>query len=52
MRDMIDVDSWQFGLVPGRGTTKYMYIAANKPLYFAFVDVEKACGRVSRKVLW
>ena len=53
----------QFGFVPGCGTTdaifiirqlqeKYMYIAANKPLYFAFVDLEKAFDQVPRKVLW
>ena len=28
------------------------YIAANKPLYFTFVDLEKAFNRVPRKVLW
>ena len=51
----------QFGFVPGRGTTDAIfiipqlqekYIAANKPLYFAFVDLEKAFDRVPRKVLW
>ena len=51
----------QFGFVPGHGTTDAIfiicqlqekYIAANKPLYFAFVDLEKAFNRVPRKVLW
>ena len=51
----------QFGFVPGRGTTDAIsiirqlqekYIIANKPLYFAFVDLEKAFDRVPRKVLW
>ena len=57
----MDIDTMQFGFVPGRGTTDAIiiicqlqekYIAANKPLYFAFVDLEKAFNQVSRKVLW
>jgi hypothetical protein len=28
------------------------HCAANKPLYIAFVDLEKAFNRVPRKVLW
>ena len=51
----------QFAFVPGKGTTDAIfivrqlqekYIAANKRLYFAFVDLEKAFDRVPRKVLW
>ena len=51
----------QFGFVPGRGTTDAIiifrqllekYIVAKKPLYFAFMDLEKAFDRVLRKVLW
>ena len=61
IREMVDIDAMQFGIVPGRGTTDAIfiicqsqekYIAANKPLYFAFVDLEKAFDRVPRKVLW
>ena len=61
IREMVDIDAMQFGFVPGRGTTDAIfiicqlqekYIAANKPLYFAFVDLEKAFDRVPRKVLW
>ena len=61
VRAMIDIDSWQFGLVPGQDNTNAVFItrllqekhiAANKPLYLAFVGVEKACGRESGKVLW
>ena len=58
---MVDIDEMQFVFVPGRGTTDAIfivrqlqekYIAAKKPLYFAFVDLEKAFDRVPRKVLW
>ena len=51
----------QFGLVPGQGTSYAIFIirqlqekhfAANKPLYLAFVDLEKSFYRVPRKVLW
>ena len=61
IREMVDIDAMQFGSVPGRGTTdatfiipqlQEKYIAANKPLNFAFVDLEKAFDRVPRKVLW
>ena len=61
IQEMVDIDAMQFGFVLGRGTTDAIfiirqlqekYIAANKPLYFAFVDLEKAFDRVPRKVLW
>ena len=51
----------QFGFVPGRGTTDTIfvvrqlqekYLAANKRLYMAFVDLEKAFDRVPQKVIW
>ena len=47
--------------MPGRGTTDAIFIACQmqekfialkKPLYFAFVDLEKAFDRVPRAVLW
>ncbi|XP_035665616.1 uncharacterized protein LOC118408864, partial [Branchiostoma floridae] len=61
IRKMVNIDDLQFAFVPGRGTTDAIFIvrqlqekfiAANKPLYFAFVDLEKAFDRVPRRVLW
>ena len=67
IREMITIDEMQFAFVPGRGTTDAIYIirqlqekflpmqdlnGANRTLYFAFVDLEKAFDRVPRKVLW
>ena len=61
VRGMVDKNKLQFGFVPGRGTTDAIFIArqlqekyraAKKPLYFAFVDLEKAFDRVPREVLW
>ena len=51
----------QFGFMPGRGTTDAIFILRQLqekhldrklPLYFAFVDLEKAFDRVPRKVIW
>ena len=51
----------QCGFMSGRGTTDAIFIvrqlqekhlAANKPLYMAFIDLEKAFGRVPRDVIW
>ena len=60
IRKMVNIDNMQFEFVPGRGTTDTIFIfrqlqekyfAANKPLYIAFVILEKAFNRVPRKVL-
>ena len=53
IRQMVSMDNSQFGFIPGRGTTDAIfvvrqlqltekYLAANKRLYMAFVDLEKA----------
>ena len=61
IRERISIDDMQFGLMPGHGKTDAVFIlrqlqekhlAKNKKLYFAFVDLEKALDRVSRKVSW
>ena len=61
IRKMVNIDGMQFGFVPGKGTTDAIFIArqmqekyrsVKKPLYFAFVDLEKAFDRVPRDVLW
>ena len=55
------IDEMQFGFVPGKGSTDAIfivrqlqekYISVKNPLFFAFVDLEKAFDRVPRKVLW
>ena len=56
----MSIDDSQFGFVPGRGTTDAIFVvrqlqenlAANKRLYMAFVDLEKAFDRVPWKVIW
>ena len=61
IRQVVSIDDSQFGFVPGRGTTDAIfvvrqlqekYLAANKRLYMAFVDLEKAFDCVPRKVIW
>ena len=59
---LVSVEDSQFGFVPGRGTTDAIFVvrqlqekclAANKRLYMAFIDLEKAFDRVPQKViLW
>ena len=58
IRRLVSIDDSQFGFVPGRGTTDAIfvvmqlqakYLAANKRLYMAFVDLEKVFDRVRRK---
>ena len=61
IRQVVSIDDSQFGFVPGRGTkdaifvvrqVQEKYLAVNKRLYMAFVDLEKAFDCVPRKVIW
>ena len=55
IRQRVEIDEMQCGFMSGRGTTDAIFIirqlqekhlTANKPLYMAFVDLEKAFDRV------
>ena len=61
IRQLVAIDYSQFSFIPGRGTTDAIfvvrqlqekYLAANKRLYMAFIDLEKAFDRVPLKVIW
>ena len=61
IREQVKIHAMQFGFMPRRGATDAIFIvrqmqekyyAANKRLYFAFVDLEKAFDRVPRDVIW
>ena len=59
---MVNIHEMQFAFVPDRSTSDAIFIVhqlqekymatANKWLYFAFFDLEKAFDLVPRKVLW
>ena len=60
IRNQIDINSMQFGFMPGRGTTAAIfilsklqekYLSKKKDTYFMFVDFGKAFDRVPCKVL-
>ena len=61
IRQVVSIDNSQFGFVPGRGTTDAIFVvqqlqenflAVNKRLYMAYVDLEKAFDCVPLKVIW
>ena len=61
IHQMVNINETQFAFVPGRGTTDAIFLVcqlqkyiapANKKLYFAFIELERAFDRVSSQVLW
>ena len=61
IRSQFDINNMQFGFMPGWDTTDAIFLlhqlqekhlGKHKPLYFTFVDLEKAFDCVTRKVLW
>ena len=59
IRELVNIDSMQFGFMPGRGTTDALFVVQRmqeeyrdkKKLYMCFVDIEKAFDRIPRKVM-
>ena len=60
IRELVNIDSMQFGFMSGRETTEALFVVKNmqekyrdkkKKLYKCFVDIEKALDRVPRKVM-
>ena len=58
---IVNIDSMQFGFMAGKSTTDAIfivrqlqekYLARNKELWMAFVDLEKAFDRVPQVVWW
>ena len=61
IRQRVEIDEMQCGFMSSLGTTDPIFIvrqlqekhlAANKPLYMAFVNLEKVFDRVPRDFIW
>ena len=61
IRQRVVINDMQCGFMQGRGTNDAIFIlhhsqekhlVAGKPLYLAFIDLEKAFNRVPREVIW
>ena len=60
IRALVDFDEAQFGFMPGKGTTDALFLvrrlqeehqAKEKRMYMCFVDLEKAFGRVTKRIM-
>ena len=60
LRQRVEIDEMQCGFMLARCTTDVIfivrqlqekYLAANKPLYMVFIDLEKTMDRVPRDVI-
>ena len=53
MREIVNIDEMQFGyIIFIARQLQEKYIAAKRPLYFEFIDLEKELDYVPMKVLW
>ena len=60
IRELVNINSMQFGFMPGRGTIDALFVVRRmqeeyrnkkKKLYMCFVDIVKAIDRVPRKMM-
>ena len=60
IRELVNIDSMQFGFMPRRGTTDALLVVRRmqekyrdkkKKLYMCFMDIDKAFDKVPRKVM-
>nr|XP_027215566.1 uncharacterized protein LOC113808361 [Penaeus vannamei] len=54
LRGQVNIHENQFGIMPGRSTVDATekFLQGNRKFYYCFVDLEKACDRVPRQVVY